>query len=97
LGHLIRTEMPQIDSFPSHGASAERKILLRHMLRITVGVIATLKPEERDVIAIASVGAPVSRVLDAKDRQRLRRARIKIAKAIEKEFGESVANILSRE
>jgi DNA-directed RNA polymerase specialized sigma24 family protein len=96
-GRLIRAEKPQMDDLPSRGASAEYRILLRHMLKITAGVLATLKPEDRDLIAIASIGSSGDRVLGARERQRLRRARKKIAKAIISELGDSVAELLSDE
>jgi hypothetical protein len=96
-GQLMRAEKLQMDDLPSKGASAEHRILLRRMLKITAGVLATLKPEDRDLIAISSIGSSGAHALGARERQRLRRARKKIARAIIAELGESVSELLSNE
>jgi hypothetical protein len=93
----MRVEKLQMDDLPSKGASAEHRILLRRMLKITAGVLATLKPEDRDLIAISSIGSSGAHALGARERQRLRRARKKIARAIISELGDSVSELLSSE
>jgi DNA-directed RNA polymerase specialized sigma24 family protein len=82
---------------PDEARPAERTILLRRMLEITIGVLATMKPEDRDLIAFATAGFHVRRGLTPRERQRLRRVRSRIAAAIVAELGAPAAELLRRE
>jgi len=79
---------------PSGGPSAERTVLLRRMLEITVGVLATLKPEDRDLIAVVATGTGPLEALGPRERQRLKRARRKLVDAIIAELGAPAAELL---
>ena len=81
-------------NFPAETAPIERTVLHRQMLEITIGVLATMTTEDRDLIAFGTAARGGERALNPRERQRLRRARRRIADAIVGELGETAAVLL---
>jgi DNA-directed RNA polymerase specialized sigma24 family protein len=71
----------------------ERKMLLARMVEVTLSVLATMQPEDRDLFAFAS-GEGVRKRLDANERQRLHRLRRKLREEILGRLGASAADLL---
>jgi DNA-directed RNA polymerase specialized sigma24 family protein len=90
----VDVDQATLGRVPSGAPSAERQVLLRRMLEITIGVLATLKPEDRDVIAIVAAGAGGPLALSPRERQRLKRARRRLVDAIIAELGSAAADLL---
>jgi hypothetical protein len=78
----------------SPSPALDRQLLLRRMLEVTLGVLATLSPAERDLIALVGSGDPEILPLTPAERQRLRRARRKLQLALTAQLGESAASLL---
>lgn len=90
-GRRIDAPDTVVADVPSLDPPADRTVLLRRMLDVTLGVLATLGQEDRDIIALAAAGA---KGLDPRERQRLRRARARIANEISEKLGASAVELL---
>jgi len=79
-------------------APSERQVLLAAMLAVVVRTLTDLSREERDILALVSgTGGFFEKTLGARDRQRLRRLRMKLASRIRNHFGSKVSDLLSDE
>lgn len=87
----------QLAGVAQEAPAIEHDVLIRRMLEITIAVLAKMPREDRDLIAFTAGGAEGARALTARERQRLRRARVRISKAIVAELGSSAANLLRPE
>lgn len=72
----------------------ERKVLLARMLEVTLSVLAKMQPADRDLIAFVSGEAGLAKAMDAKERQRLRRLRMKLREEILGRLGANAADLL---
>jgi DNA-directed RNA polymerase specialized sigma24 family protein len=81
----------QLTDVPEKGPPPEHSLMLRRMLEITIGILATMTKEDRDLIGFAAGEGPA---LTPRERQRLRRARSRISKAIVAELGAPAAELL---
>ena len=93
-GRRVSIDASMLASVPSRAVSVERALLLRRMLDITVGVLATLDSEDRDLLACATATLARCRAMTPRERQRLWRARRKIAASIIAELGQPAADLL---
>lgn len=71
-----------------------RTILLTRMLATTLSVLAEMSPQDRDLMAIAAEEPEVRRTLDARDRQRLHRVRVRLRQEIIRRLGAPAAELL---
>ena len=77
------------------GASTpERKVLLARMLEVTLSVLSGMPPADRDLIAFIAGETGLREALDARDRQRLHRLRMKLRDEIMRRLGTDAANLL---
>jgi DNA-directed RNA polymerase specialized sigma24 family protein len=72
----------------------ERKVLLARMLEVTLSVLAKMQPADRDLIAFVTGEAGLSKAMDANERQRLRRLRMKLQEEILGRLGANAADLL---
>ena len=91
--HVVPSE-DWIEAFPGDSPTSERLVLLRRMLEVTATVLAEMSPEDRDLVSYEAAGGSRFGPLSPRERQRLRRARKKMARAILDELGESAAELL---
>lgn len=87
----------QLESVLEDPPSAERSVLIHRMLEITIGVLAKMPREDRDLIAFTAGGGEKARAMTPRERQRLRRARARIAEAIVAKLGASTMKLLRLE
>jgi DNA-directed RNA polymerase specialized sigma24 family protein len=93
LHHFVSDENAAEVANPETGPP-ERKVLLARMVEVTLSVLATMQPEDRDLFAFASGEAGVRKRLDANERQRLHRLRTKLREEILGRLGASAADLL---
>lgn len=72
----------------------ERKVLLARMLEVTLSVLAKVQPADRDLIAFVTGEAGLPKALDANERQRLHRLRMKLREEILGRLGANAADLL---
>jgi DNA-directed RNA polymerase specialized sigma24 family protein len=72
----------------------ERRVLLARMLEVTLSVLAKMQPADRDLIAFVTGEADLPKALDANERQRLHRLRMKLREEILGRLGDSAADLL---
>jgi len=77
------------------GVDAHRAALFRRMLQVCIAELADAPAEDRTLLAVASgLSGSGGRAMSARDRQRLRRLRMRLAAAIRRELGEDAAALL---
>jgi hypothetical protein len=72
----------------------ERRVLLARMLEVTLSVLAKMQPADRDLIAFVTGEADLPKALDANERQRLHRLRMKLREEILGRLGDNAADLL---
>jgi DNA-directed RNA polymerase specialized sigma24 family protein len=72
----------------------ERKVLLARMLEVTLSVLAETQPADRDLIAFVSGEAGLRKTLNANERQRLHRLRMRLREEILGRLGANAADLL---
>lgn len=93
-GELV--EMPEQlpDILAAKRPSPERTVLLARLLETTLSVLGELSEADRDLIAMSAGMSWDSGPVDARDRQRLHRARARIRTEIERRLGASAVELL---
>jgi len=74
--------------------SPERKVLLATMLEVTLSVLSGMLPADRDLIAFVAGETGLRAALNARDRQRLHRLRMKLKDEIMRRLGTHAADLL---
>jgi DNA-directed RNA polymerase specialized sigma24 family protein len=74
--------------------SPERKVLLARMLQVTLSVLSGMPPADRDLIAFIAGETGLRKTLDARERQRLHRLRMKLRDEIMRRLGTGAADLL---
>ncbi len=80
------------DASVADGVSPDRALDLARILRATVLALDDLSDEDREIVT--RVALDVQAPLDDRTRQRLRRARARIADALRQRFGDSISALL---
>ena len=79
-------------------AQTEKRVLMKQVLRITVAELADMPREDRTLLAMATgLSNHSKRPLNARDRQRLHRIRVRLATAIRAQLGEEVASLIGED
>jgi RNA polymerase sigma-70 factor (ECF subfamily) len=90
----VRSDLESADQQTSPDQGAERSALLKQMLRVCIAELADMTSEDRALLAELSEGGPRHEAVSARDRQRLKRIRQRLATAISQQLGESAAKLL---
>lgn len=91
-------EQDGVNEPPSEDPSAERRALMARMLKVCVGVLAELSDEDRDLVsAAAGLGEGPERALSDRERQRLRRVRLRLMDELKRKLGAGAAELLREE
>lgn len=91
---FVELGVDEVEGVPAPSAPVDRQLLIKQMLAVTLAIMGRLNESERDLLALASVGASSAASFTPAERQRLARARRKLADGIVKELGSSVAELL---
>jgi DNA-directed RNA polymerase specialized sigma24 family protein len=94
LFHRVVTNGDALDIADPDAVRPERKVLLARMLEVTLSVLAKMQPADRDLIAFVSGEAGLAKAMDANERQRLRRLRMKLREEILGRLGANAADLL---
>ena len=90
----IRSDANSADDEASPDVGAEQRTLLKQMLRVCVAELADMTAADRALLAELAEGDSRHEPVSARDRQRLRRIRQRLAAAISRELGETAAKLL---
>jgi RNA polymerase sigma-70 factor (ECF subfamily) len=91
---LAEHDADVVSAAPSTAPSAERQRLVTEMLRVCVGVLADLSEEDRALVSILVHGEAESCTRSDRDRQRLRRVRVRLLDALRARFGADLDDLL---
>jgi hypothetical protein len=80
----------------SEASTPERKVLLARMLEITITALSRMPIDDRDLIGFTVGERGVRKALNARERQRLHRLRLKLRHEIARHLGEEAADLLRR-
>ena len=89
-----RSDVESMGEEASPDVGAERRALLKQMLRVCVAELAHMTAADRALLAELSEGDSRHEAVSARDRQRLRRIRQRLSAAISRELGETAGKLL---
>jgi len=78
------------------GSNLEKQALLAAILAVIIKQLTSLNQHERDLLALVSgTDGEFEKALEARDRQRLKRLRMKLAAEIRMRFGAKVSDLIA--
>ena len=92
-GHRLREEATSEIPDPQL-PDPERTILLARLVSTTAKILAEMEPADRHLISLVSGEAPLRDALDARERQRLHRIRVRLRNEIVRRMGRDFTGLL---